>query len=224
MTEIKAFNEYSNEVFKLYFKDGKLVRNYSYHYVTLKTLYDEYRVPKDGQDSICVEHFNRAIRNICTQERAINFEELLFCLRDDQKYFDIAKKIISNEAYKMSKRIDTMSKALPNILEGGYRSHLYNPSNYLTPEQIGKMKDEEIVLVNRIAINSQLAMLGVKANNEKRKAALEILLKVSHELESKEAKRHRIYWGARMTVKDIKIAFGKRLYEMSRTYFRKVSQ
>ena len=149
---------------------------------------------------------------------------MLFCLRDDQKYFDIANIIISNEAEKMSKRIDIMSKALPNVLEGGYRSHLYNPSNYLTPEQIRKMKDEEIVLVNQIAINSQLARLGVKNDDEKRKTALEILLKVSHELESKEAKRHRIYWGARMTVKDIKIVFGKRLDEMSRTYFRKVSQ
>ncbi len=224
MTEIKAFNSYSNEVFKLYFKDGKLFRNYSYDYITLKTIYDEYRVPEEGKDSICVEHFNRAIRNVCIQDKEIDFEELLFCLRDDQKYFDIANKIISNEADKMSKRIDIMSKALPNVLEGGYRSHLYNPSNYLTPEQIRKMKDEEIILVNRIAINSQLARLGVKTNDEKRKAALEILLKVSHELGSKESKRHRIYWGARMTVKDIKIAFGKRLDEMSRTYFRKVSQ
>lgn len=222
MTEIKAFNKYSNEVFKLFFEDGKLVRNYSYHYVTLKTLYDEYRVPEDGQESICVEHFNRAIRNICIQDRDIDFEELLFCLREDQKYFDIANKIISKETQKMSKRIEIMSKALPNVLEGGHKIYLYNPSNYLTPEQIRKMKDEEIVLVNRIAINSQLARLGVKTDDENRKAALEILLKVSHELGSKEAKRHRIYWGARMTVKDIKIAFGKRLDEMSRTYFRKI--
>ena len=106
MAQIKAFNDYSNEVFKLYFKDGKLVRNYSYHYVTLKTLYDEYRVPEEGQDSICVEHFNRAIRNVCIQDRDVDFEELLFCLRNDQEYFDIAKKIISNETEKMSKRID----------------------------------------------------------------------------------------------------------------------
>jgi len=222
MTEIKAFNDYSLEVFKLYFKDGKLVRNYTYHYVTLKTLYDEYRVPEEGQDGICVEHFNRAIRNVCIQDRDIDFEELLFCLRNDEEYLEIAKNIISNEIDKMSKKLEFMCKALPNKLQRSSKSPRYYAYNYLTPEQIRSMKDDEVVLVNRIAINSQLAMLGVKTNDEK-KVALEILLEASHELESKEAKRRRIYWGAIMTVADIKKAFGKRLDEMSRTYFRKVS-
>lgn len=222
MTEIKAFNDYSFEVFKLYFKDGKLIRNYSHHYITLKDLYDEYRVPEDDQKELCVQHFNRAVRNICKQEPDIDFEELLFCLRNDEVYLDIAKNIISEEIKMMSKRIDIMGKAMPNVLKKSSQRYWYSQSNYLKPKQIQEMNDEEIVIVSRIAINSQLAMLGMKPNDEKRKLALQILLKASRELESKEAKRRKIFWGAKMTVKDIKIAFGKRLNEMSRTYFRSI--
>ena len=156
MTEIRAFNEYSLEIFKLYFEDGKLVRNYSYNYVTLKTIYDEYRKPTKGQSGICEEHFNRAIKNVCIQDRDVNFEDLLFCLRNDKEYLDIAKKIISNEFDKMSKRIISMSKVVSNISKVPYKmyaSYLDDSSNYLTPQQIRNMNDEEIVLVNRIAIN-----------------------------------------------------------------------
>lgn len=224
MTEIKAFNDYSFEVFKLYFEDGKLIRNYSYNYVTLEELYDEYREPNDAQKSICNEHFNKAIRNVCIQDKEIDFEVLLFCLRNDKEYLDIAKNIIASEIKMMSKRINLMSKAMPNVLKERDRCHLYNSSNYLTAKQIMNMKDDEIVLVNRIAINSQLARLGFKSNDEKRKAALQTLLKASHELERKEGKRRKILWGAKMTVGDIKIAFGKRLDEMPRTYFRRIQK
>jgi len=222
MTEIKAFNDYSLEVFKLYFEDGKLVRNYSYHYITLKELYDEYRVPEDEQKELCVQHFNRAVRNICKQEQDIDFEELLFYLRNDEVYLDIAKNIISDEIKMMSKRIELMSKAMPNVLKRTPVRLSYASTNYLTSEQIQKMNNKEMILVNRIAINSQLAMIGIKPNDEKRKAALKILLKASHELEKKEANKRKIFWGAKMTVEDIKIAFGKRLDEMPRTYSRRI--
>lgn len=223
MTEIRAFNKYSLEIFKLYFEDGKLVRNYSYNYVTLKAIFDEYRNPTKGQVGICVEHFNRAISNICIQERDVDFEDLLFCLRNDKEYLDIAKKIISTELKKMSKRINAISKVMPNVLKENCGRPLYDSSKYLTPQQICNMNDEEMILVNRIAINSQLAIVGIRASHGERSAALKILLKASREMESKEYKSRKICWGVKMTVKDIKIAFGRRLKEMPRSYFRKIT-
>ena len=100
---------------------------------------------------------------------------------------------------------------------------IYNPDRYLTGKEIRQMRNHELVLVNRIAINSQITKLQLQPSSDKNKKALEILLEESRELRQKEKEKHKTYWGTVMMVRDIKIAFGKSLDKMSRTYFRRLS-
>lgn len=100
---------------------------------------------------------------------------------------------------------------------------IYNPDWYLTGKEIRQMQNHELVGVSRIAIYSWLAKLNMQPSSNRNKEAVKILLKASRELEQKEAKNHRTYWGTIMTVAEIKIAFGKSLDKMPRTYFRKLS-
>jgi len=91
---------------------------------------------------------------------------------------------------------------------------------YLTAEEINNMKDDELIGVNRIAINSRITELQIQGSKDKE--VLQILKRASDEIREREKRlRHVILWGAKMTVKDVKIAFGD-LTKYSKTYFKKV--
>lgn len=91
---------------------------------------------------------------------------------------------------------------------------------YLTAEAIYNMQDDELVGVNRIAINSRITELQIQGSKEIE--ALKILKKADNEIREREKRcRPVVLWGAKMTVKDVKIAFGD-LTKYSSTYFRKV--
>ena len=91
---------------------------------------------------------------------------------------------------------------------------------YLTTEQIYNMQDDELVGVNRIAINSRITELQIQGCKDIE--ALQILKRASDEIREREKRcRPVVLWGAKMTVKDVKIAF-KDLEYMSRTSFKKI--
>lgn len=90
---------------------------------------------------------------------------------------------------------------------------------YLTAEEIGRMQDDELVGVNRIAINSRITELQIQGSKDKE--ALQILKKASDEIRKREKRcRPVVLWGALITVKDVKTAFGD-LTKYSRTYFKR---
>lgn len=90
---------------------------------------------------------------------------------------------------------------------------------YITPDEILKMNDDDMIVVNGSRIFAELAMLNMAGNNDV--VAIDILLKASNELLDKEKKYKDIFWGTEMMVKDVKIAF-KNLEYMSRTSFKKI--
>lgn len=99
-----------------------------------------------------------------------------------------------------------------------YNDELLN--NKLTAEEIYNMQDDELVGVNRIAINSRITELQIQGSKDM--DALKILKKASDEIREREKRcRPIVLWGVKMTVKDVKKAFGD-LTKYSRTYFRKV--
>lgn len=90
---------------------------------------------------------------------------------------------------------------------------------YITPEEILKMNDDDIICVNGSRIFAKLARLNMEGNKDVE--AIDILLKASNELLDNEKKCKDILWGTKMTVKDVKIAFQDLVY-MSRTAFKKI--
>ena len=90
---------------------------------------------------------------------------------------------------------------------------------YISPDEILKMNDDDIILVSGSKIFAELARINMSGNNDVE--ALDILLKASNELLDKEKKYKDIFWGTEMKVKDVKIAF-RDLEYMSRTWFKKI--
>ena len=91
---------------------------------------------------------------------------------------------------------------------------------YLTAEEICNMQNDELVGVNRIAINSRITKLQIQESNDVE--ALQILKKASDEIREREKRcRPVVLWGAKMTVKDVKIAF-KDLKNMRKRSFKKI--
>jgi len=90
---------------------------------------------------------------------------------------------------------------------------------YLTAEEIYSMKDNEIIGVNRIAINSRTIELQIQGSKDIE--ALKILKRASDEIREREKRcRPVVLWGVLIEVKDVKIAFGD-LTKYSRRYFKK---
>lgn len=78
----------------------------------------------------------------------------------------------------------------------------------ITLQDVKDLKAEELVVVNRIRINSMLtevALLEVKITNEQ----LNILKKASNQIKNREKQRRCVIWGARITAKDVLTLFGK---------------
>lgn len=97
-----------------------------------------------------------------------------------------------------------------------------SPDIFLTGNEIIKMQDNEVIGVNRIAIHSRIAMLQVQCSTDKE--AIAILYKAAREISEKEKKLIGFaLWGTKMTVKDVKRAFGD-LDNMSKTAFRKIRE
>jgi len=99
--------------------------------------------------------------------------------------------------------------------------HRKRPAVYLTIEEIEKMQDDELVGVNGTAISIRIAKLQLQRSMDKE--AIEILLKAQNELMEREKKVKISLWGVKMTVKDVKKAFGKNI-ELSKTTFRKIKE
>lgn len=90
---------------------------------------------------------------------------------------------------------------------------------YLTAEEINNMHDDELIGVNRIAINSRITQLQIQGSKDKE--ALEILIRESRQIKEREKRCRLTLWGAKMTVKDVKIAFGDLTKQMG-IAFKKV--
>lgn len=77
---------------------------------------------------------------------------------------------------------------------------------YLKPNEVNKMQDSEEVYVNRITINSRLVELNLQesVNDEARK----ILNHAVKNITMREKGKRTVVWGAKMTVGDIRRAFG----------------
>lgn len=76
----------------------------------------------------------------------------------------------------------------------------------LRPDEVNKMQDSEEVYVNRIAINSRLVELNLQesTNGEVKK----ILNEAIRSIKLREKGKRTVVWGAKMTVGDIRRAFG----------------
>jgi len=90
---------------------------------------------------------------------------------------------------------------------------------YISPDEILRMYDDDIIVVKGSKIFAKLAMLNMLGNKDVE--AIDILIKASNELIKREQKCRDILWGVEMTVKEVKIAF-RDLEHMSRTSFRKI--
>ena len=76
----------------------------------------------------------------------------------------------------------------------------------LRPTEVNKMKDCEEVYVNRITINSRLVELNLleSVNDEAKK----ILNHAVRNIKMREKGKRTLVWGVKMTVGDIRRAFG----------------
>lgn len=98
--------------------------------------------------------------------------------------------------------------------------HRRFPKDYISPEEILKMSDDDTIYVSHTAICAKLALLQMLDSQDKE--AIEILFKASNEVLEKEKKFKRVLWGTKMTVRDVKRAF-KDLNKMRKTYFKKIA-
>ena len=89
---------------------------------------------------------------------------------------------------------------------------------YLTAEDINRMEDDEIIGVNQSTIFSKLALLSAVGKD---KEAISILTRVSNEILEREKRCKLTLWGAKMSVKDVKRAFGD-MKNLRKTSFKKI--
>lgn len=92
---------------------------------------------------------------------------------------------------------------------------------YLTVEEIENMQDDELVGVSGTAISIRIAKLQLQHSMDKE--AIEILLKAQNELMEREKRVKMTLWGVKMTVKNVKRAFGKHV-ELPKTSFKKIKE
>ena len=94
------------------------------------------------------------------------------------------------------------------------------PKIYLTGGEVSNMQDDQLVGVNRIAINSRITELQIQGSKDKE--AIKILQKATRKIKEKEKRtRPVILWGCDMSVKDVKIAF-ENLDKMPVFSFKKI--
>lgn len=74
----------------------------------------------------------------------------------------------------------------------------------INPSELKDMKEDSLVVVNRIRINSKLVEFEVKNTH---KQEIVIIKKAIREMKAKEAKHRRVVMGPTMKVRDIKIVF-----------------
>ena len=76
----------------------------------------------------------------------------------------------------------------------------------LRPNEVNKLQDCEEVYINRITINSRIVELSLQenANDEAKK----ILYHTVRDIKMREKGKRTVVWGAKMTVGDIRRAFG----------------
>ena len=75
----------------------------------------------------------------------------------------------------------------------------------LSPKEVNKLKDDEVIIVNRVRINSRLVNLELQG--EINPEILGIIRAAIDNIMSHEEKTKSVTYGAKMAVKDIKKVF-----------------
>lgn len=74
----------------------------------------------------------------------------------------------------------------------------------IDPKYLTKMKDDEIIIVNRVQISSKIVEYEIKNVNSSNSLLLKHAFK---NMKDKEKKSNNIVFGAKMQVKDVRVIF-----------------
>lgn len=79
----------------------------------------------------------------------------------------------------------------------------------VSPSEVKRLQDDEIIIVSRAQLNAKLAFMSMEINSEEQEKNIRIIRTAINEMIEQEKKQNNIAIGAKMTVADVKQIFPK---------------